>query len=79
MNKAFNNETEFIFDDTLTEGFTVVPNSIFAFDMSDTAIGLYTRILRVRNIPGWKIYQSALQNKSNGETKIRNAVNCQLA
>lgn len=76
MSKAtMNNETEFIFDETLTEGFTVVPNNIFAYEMSDGAIGLYSRILRVKNIPGWKIYQSTLQNKSNGESKIRTAIN----
>lgn len=72
---TMNNETEFIFDETLTDGFTVVPNSVYGYEMSDGAIGLYSRILRVKNIPGWKIYQSTLQNKNNGESKIRTAIN----
>lgn len=70
-----NNTSEFIFDDVLTEGFTVVPNGLLVdVRLLDSAIGLYCRIIRCKNIPGWKIYQSTLMNKSNGETKIRTAM-----
>lgn len=70
-----NNESEFIFDDVLESGFTVVPNAILTDDrLTDTAIGLYCRIIRCKNIPSFKIYQSTLINEKNKKTKIANAI-----
>ncbi|MGL5068433.1 MAG: hypothetical protein ACRC6T_11555 [Sarcina sp.] len=69
------NTSEFIFDEVLDTGFTVVPNGIF----DDTrltygAIGMYSKIVRSRNIKGWKVYQSSLVNDKNGKTKIMSAM-----
>lgn len=59
-----NNESEFIFDEVLESGFTVVLNSILTDDrLTDTAIGLYCRIIRCKNTPNFKIYQSTLINE----------------
>lgn len=75
MNIKMNNESEFIFDDVLESGFTVVPNAILTDDrLTDTAIGLYCRIIRCKNIPSFKIYQSTLINEKNKKTKIANAI-----
>lgn len=75
MSKIMNNESEFIFDEILSEGFTVVPNAILNDSrLTYTAIGVYASIIRYKNIPGWKVYQSTLINSKNGKSKIQSAV-----
>lgn len=72
---TMNNETEFMFDETLTTGFTTVYNEILMDTrLSDSAIGLYCRIIRFRNIPDWKINQSTLEHENNKRTKVEGAM-----
>ena len=74
MGCEMRNETEFIFDEVLQEGFTIVPNSIFNSGISYKAIGLYTSILRVKNIPNWKIYQSNLITEKDKKSSVASAM-----
>ena len=74
-NIKMKNEAEFIFDNVLNIGFTVVPNEIFDDErLTNNAIAVYCKIIRRRNIQGWKIYQSTLVNKRNGKDKIASAI-----
>lgn len=58
------NLRERILDEVLENGFTVVPNAILTDDrLTDTAIGLYCKIIRCKNISNFKIYQSTLINE----------------
>lgn len=69
------NQSEFIFDDFLEEGFTVVPNAILNDPrINYLTLGVYVTILKYRNLKGWKIYQSTLVTEHDKKTKVRNAV-----
>ena len=76
MEKGFkmNNETEFEFDEILGMGFTTVPNGIFESDLTFNAIGIYCTIIKMRNVNGWKVYQSTLVSDKNGRTKVMNGM-----
>lgn len=72
MTKTMFNETEYVFK--VKGHFTELPNIVFDLGLTYTAIGVYAKICKTRNIKGWKIYQEALKDEVNGDTKVRNAM-----